>query len=61
MTTTLQHTQVNQIKLVQAEKAWQQVLNDTLQRGFHGTAMLEVSVQHGTIQYIRRRIEQLEK
>jgi hypothetical protein len=59
--TTLQCTPVNQTKLSQVERAWKQVLNDALQRGFYGTATVEISVQDGTIQHVRRRLEQLEK
>jgi len=32
-----------------------------LKRGFHGTAGLEMTVQDGTIQHIRRKVEQVER
>ncbi len=38
-----------------------ELLRQTLQRGFHGSVQLEIAVQDGTIQHIRRRVEQLEK
>ena len=59
--TTLERTPVNQAKLAQAENAWRTTLTDTLRRGFYGSITVEVSVQDGTIQHIRRRIEQVEK
>ncbi len=59
--TTLEDTPANQAKLTQIEIVWRQLLAGALKRGFHGTATVEVSVQDGTIQHIRRRIEQLDK
>ena len=47
---------VNQIKSAMAE-----MLDGVLKRGFHGTAALELTVQDGTIQHIRRKVEQVEK
>ncbi len=37
------------------------MLAESLQRGFFGTAAVELSVQDGTIQHIRRRIERIER
>ena len=37
------------------------LLERALQRGFFGTAAVEISVQDGTIQHIRYRVEQLER
>jgi hypothetical protein len=37
------------------------LLERALQRGFFGTAAVEISVQDGTIQHIRYRLEQLER
>jgi hypothetical protein len=59
--TSLENTPTNQTKLAQADNAWRQVVRQTLQRGFHGTAVVELAVQDGTIQHVRRRIEQLDK
>jgi hypothetical protein len=59
--TSLENTTTNQTMLAQAESAWQQVVRQTLRRGFHGSATVELSVQDGTIQHVRRRVEQLEK
>jgi hypothetical protein len=59
--TTLDCSPANQTKLTQIEAAWRQVLTGALQKGFYGTATVEVGVQDGTIQHIRRRVEQIEK
>lgn len=61
MTATLDSTPANRQRLRQAETAWNELLAAVLKRGFHGTASLEVSVQDGTIQHLRRRVEQIEK
>lgn len=37
------------------------LLQQALQRGFHGTVRIECAVQDGTIQHVRRTLEQLEK
>jgi hypothetical protein len=51
----------NAKKVAQLEKALAELLAGTLKRGFFGTAAVEVSVQDGTIQHIRRKVEQIEK
>ena len=38
-----------------------EMLTGVLKHGFHGTAALELTVQDGTIQHIRRKVEQVEK
>ena len=58
---SLAETTTNGTKLSQAATAWDQMLDETLQRGFYGTAAIEVSIQDGTIQHIRRRMERIEK
>jgi hypothetical protein len=58
---TTRDTLANQSKAVQTEMAWAEVLAEVLKRGFHGSAAIEVAVQDGTIQHIRRRVERLEK
>jgi hypothetical protein len=59
--TTLENTPINQAKLSQANSAWRAVVEQALQRGFHGLAAIELSVQDGTIQHIRRRVEQMDR
>ena len=63
LTTMMTHTKTpaNQQKVSQLRAALAEVLAETLRRGFHGTAGIEVSVQDGTIQWIRRRVERIEK
>ena len=51
----------NAKKVNQLEKALAEMLAATLKRGFFGTAAVEVCVQDGTIQHIRRKVEQIEK
>jgi hypothetical protein len=51
----------NSKKVAELEKAMAELLAVTLKRGFFGTAAVEVSVQDGTIQWIRRKVEQIEK
>jgi hypothetical protein len=59
--TTLIETPVNRMKANRAAAVLSEMLGAALRRGFHGTAVLEVSIQDGTIQHIRRRLEQIEK
>ncbi|HUT11860.1 MAG TPA: hypothetical protein VMY42_15270 [Thermoguttaceae bacterium] len=48
-------------KVAQLEAALAEMLAESLRRGFFGTAAVELSVQDGTIQHIRRRVERIEK
>jgi hypothetical protein len=54
-------TTTNAKKVAQLEKVVAELLAATLRRGFFGTAVVEVCVQDGTIQHIRRKVEQIEK
>jgi hypothetical protein len=54
-------TSANQAKAAQADRAWHELLSEALRRGFYGTASVEIAVQDGTIQNIRRRLEQMER
>jgi hypothetical protein len=60
-TMTTAATSTNAQKMAQLERALAELLAATLKRGFFGTAAVEVSVQDGTIQHIRRKVEQIEK
>jgi hypothetical protein len=51
----------NAKKLAQLQTTLAQVLVEALKRGFFGTASIEISVQDGTIQHIRRRVERVER
>jgi hypothetical protein len=59
--TTAAMTNGNQTKVAQVERAWSEVLASALKRGFFGSVSLEVVIQDGTIQTLRRRIEQQER
>ncbi len=54
-------TPPNVKKVAQIELALAEILTETLRRGFFGTAAVELSVQDGTIQHIRRKVERIEK
>ncbi len=51
----------NARKVAQLETALAEILAEALKRGFFGTASVELSVQDGTIQHIRRRVERVER
>jgi hypothetical protein len=55
-TTTGNAKKVAQLQAIMAE-----ILAESLRRGFFGTAAVEVSVQDGTIQHIRRTVERIER
>ncbi len=55
-TTTGNAKKVAQLQAIVAE-----VLAEALRRGFFGTAAVELSVQDGTIQHIRRTVERIER
>jgi hypothetical protein len=61
MTTTLNQTPANQQKLALVKAAFAEILTEALRRGFHGTVAIELCVQDGTIQHVRRRVERIEK
>jgi hypothetical protein len=48
-------------KVSQLEKALAEMLAEVLRRGFFGNAEIQVSIQDGTIQHIRRKVERVEK
>jgi hypothetical protein len=54
-------TPTNQQKATRMIETLQELLQQSLRRGFHGTLRIECTVQDGTIQYIRRSVEQMEK
>jgi hypothetical protein len=60
MTTTIK-TPTNKTKVDQLETALAEMLSESLRRGFHGKAAIELAIQDGTIQHIRRLIERIEK
>ena len=58
---TLSKTTGNQAKIDQLRKTLAAVLAEVLQRGFSGTAAVELRVVDGTIQRICRRTERIER
>ncbi len=58
---TLNETPTNRKRVVQLQQAMAALLAEVLRRGFHGTAGVELSVQDGTIQAIRREVEWVER
>jgi len=58
---TLRNQPANAAKLAQIQKALSEILAEILKRGFFGTAGIELGVQDGTIQHVRRRVERVER
>jgi hypothetical protein len=54
-------TTANAKKVAQLQSILAEMLTEALRRGFFGTAAVELSVQDGTIQHIRRKVERVEK
>jgi len=54
-------TPANREKMAQLRSALAEILAETLRRGFYGTVGVELSVQDGTIQHVRRRVERIER
>ena len=61
VTATRDQTSANKAKVAQLERALAELLTEALSRGFHGSAGIEMSVQDGTIQHIRRKVERIER
>lgn len=59
--TTASITPGNHEKVSQLQAALHELLAQALRRGFHGRAVIELAVQDGTIQHIRRTLERLER
>lgn len=59
--TTLSNTTGNEAKIDQLRKTLAAVLAEVLQRGFCGTATVELRVVDGTIQHVCRRTERIER
>jgi hypothetical protein len=59
--TTLTDTPTNKTKVDQLETALAEILSESLRRGFYGKAAIELAIQDGTIQHIRRLIERIDK
>lgn len=51
----------NARKIARLEAALAEMLVEILRQGFHGTAAVELNVNDGTIQHIRRKVDRIEK
>ena len=54
-------TPTNQQKVAQLQEAVGELLAQVLKQGFFGSAGVELSIQDGTIQTIRRKMERIER
>jgi hypothetical protein len=54
-------TEENRAKVKLVERCLIDLLGDVLQPGVYGSAALEIAVQDGTIQHVRRRWERIER
>lgn len=61
MNTSTNATPGNRTKMSQVNLALAAILGQALTRGFYGKAALELTVQDGVIQNIRRVIEKIDK
>jgi hypothetical protein len=50
-----------QTKMAKLAEVWKQLLAEALKRGFHGSASIEIEVNDGVVQHIRRRVERMER
>ena len=55
------YPQTNDRKIAQLHSVVTKILAEIMRRGFYGTAGIELKIQDGTIQNIRRRVEQIER
>ena len=59
--TTRTDSLTNAKRLAQMKFALAEILTEATKRGFFRTVGIELSVQDGTIQAVRRRVERVEK
>jgi hypothetical protein len=59
--TSRKQSEVNLTKLVRVEAIYESLVDEVLQRGFHGNARLELVVADGTIQQICSTVERVDK
>lgn len=57
----MKQSPANQTQLVRVQAAFEALLAEVLQGGFHGRGRLELSVADGTIQWHSRTVEQIDK
>jgi len=54
-------TAANRTKVAHLERVLADLLAEALERGWHGRISVELAVQDGTIQDVRRRLERVER
>lgn len=54
-------TPANRRNLDRLRIALDHLLAEVLRRGFYGSAAVEIVIEDGTIQYIRHRVEQVQR
>jgi len=59
--TSRKQSPVNLAKLIRVEAFYESLIDEVLQRGFHGNAKLELVVADGTIQQICSTVERVDK
>jgi hypothetical protein len=57
----LKDSPANLTRISRLDDVWQKLLDEALERGFHGTVSVELLVADGTIQRITRTIQRVEK
>ncbi|MBX7074100.1 MAG: hypothetical protein K1X71_13225 [Pirellulales bacterium] len=57
----LLETPINRGKVDQLQRLLSAAFAEVLRRGYYGTASVEISIQDGTIQHIRSKLERIEK
>jgi hypothetical protein len=58
---TLTATPANEKKTAELHAMLKRILEESLCRGFHGTVGVKLSVQDGTIQTIRAKVERIQR
>ena len=61
MITPVKKPPANERMIVLLREAMAEILAEALKRGYHGTVGIELSVQDGTIQHVRRSLERIER
>ncbi len=57
----LKETPANMIRMARVDNIWHAILDEVLQRGFYGTASIELRIDDGTIRWITKSVVRVEK
>ena len=49
------------IRMARVDNIWHAILDEVLQRGFYGTASIELRIDDGTIRWITKSVVRVEK